>query len=91
MSEWIVVQPHIVGTAADWHLSIESDRVRLPTWGNAVKHGLDATGHDDWWIAKVEGNRLVGLQWMAEEQREEEECSAVAQALGLDYDPAPRA
>lgn len=85
--EYIVVQSHIVGNLEHYEFTYSSDGIRNPTYDEAVAHGLEATGHDDWWIAEVEGRRLVALAWMHEDQRDPEEFAGVAEALDLEYRP----
>ncbi len=67
MSEYIVIQCQIVGNPEIGYSSAYyCDMVRKPSVKQAIKHGLTELGHDDFLIGKVDGRRLVSLQWMEE-------------------------
>ena len=80
--EYIAVQGQLVGSGP-WSLSCNSDKRRFSTPKAAIRHGLAYYGHDDFWLATVEGNMLIDVRWMEEErERDEEEFQAVALATG---------
>ena len=80
--EFIAVQGQLVGSGP-WELSCNSDRTRFTTATKAIEYGLAYYDHDDFWIATIEGNKLVDVRWMEEErERDTEEWQAVALAIG---------
>lgn len=86
--EYLVVVPHIIGTPANWETVYSFDRVRKATREGAIRHGWREHGHDDWLIAIVEGNTVVGLAWMDKDRDDLEERADVARQLGLEVSNA---
>ncbi len=95
--EFVVVKCQIVGNPEIGYSSAYyCDLVRKPSLEQAIAHGCMELGHDDFLIGKVEGRRLVSLQWMEEvrdysddtdadgNRRERAECAA---QLCLDVAP----
>lgn len=83
-TEYVAVQGQLTGTAAQFELVANSDRERFRSRKAAIKHGLNYYDHDDFWIATVEGQRLVDVRWMDKErEHDDEEWAAVRSALGL--------
>ena len=72
-AEFIVIRCQIVGNLEIGYSSAYYwDMKRLPS----VEQGI---AHDDFLIGKVEGNRLVSLQWMEEVR---DDCDELADAAG---------
>jgi hypothetical protein len=80
---YMVVVSSIIGNLEDWRTDYRTDGVRKSTRDEAIEHGLEAEGHDDWLIAIVAGDTLTGLAWMTEDRDDAEEVEEAAAALGL--------
>jgi len=90
MSEFIVVMPRIEGNPERGYGHVYySDLKRLPSVEQAVSHGcLELAQSDDFLIGKVEGQRLVSLQWMEEVRDDRAELINVATQLCLEVPDA---
>lgn len=95
--EFIVVRCQIVGNPEIGYSSAYYwDMKRLPSVEQGIAHGCVELGHDDFLIGKVEGNRLVSLQWMDEVRDDRQEVIEAASQLCLeppaaDSNDAPQA
>lgn len=69
--EYVVVRPQIVGNAYDWHHVYYSDLVRCPNRRAAIRHGINAEGHDDFLLAHLRGNTLLMVSWQYEDRPDE--------------------
>lgn len=79
-AEFIVIRCQIVGNLEIGYSSAYYwDMKRLPSVEQGIAHGCIELGHDDFLIGKVEGNRLVSLQWMEEVR---DDCDELADAAG---------
>jgi len=77
MKEYIYVQPQIVGNLEDgFEYSHSSDLERFKTRELAQKHGEDLLEHDDFWVAELEGDKLLAL-YSGEDECDEEEMDGV--------------
>jgi hypothetical protein len=86
MAEFIVVMPRIEGNPErGYGCAYYSDLKRLPSVEQAVSHGcLELAQSDDFLIGKVDGARLVSLQWMEEVRDDRDELVDVAAQLCLE-------
>lgn len=85
--EYMVIVPSLCGSPVDYQTAYRTDGVRKPTREAAIAHGLAAEGHDDWLIAIVSGDTLLGLAWQHEDRDDAEEVEEAARALGLTAAP----
>jgi hypothetical protein len=87
--EYIVVVPHIVGNVHEHstEYSVLRRHRRWPTRDKAVQEGIWELDHDDFLLAIVEGDEVVGVAWQNEDRGTDPEDlaerAAIAQALGL--------
>jgi hypothetical protein len=82
-TEFVVVVPHIIGTLADWETVYTSDRLRHRTRDKAIAHGWKVHDHDDFLLAIVDGDQVIGTAWQYDDRDEPEELADIADALGL--------
>jgi hypothetical protein len=86
---YVVVVPHIVGNVEDWSTvySFLTRNRRWPTRDQAIREGIRELDHDDFLLAIVEGDTVVGVAWQAENRGTDpgdlSERAEIAQALGL--------
>ncbi|WP_047892572.1 hypothetical protein [Micromonospora sp. RV43] len=83
--EYIVIVPSIIGGPSAWSTTYAPDPGRHPSRQAAIDAGWAVREHDDWLIAVVSGESLVGLAWMFEDRDDAEELADVARALGLAF------
>lgn len=83
--EYIVIMPRIEGNPEiGYSTAYYSDMKRCQTMRGVIRHGsVDLEQSDDFLIGKVDGNRLVKLQWMDEIRDDESELENAAKGLGL--------
>jgi hypothetical protein len=86
VSEFIVVLPRIEGNPEMGYDHVYySDLKRLPSVEQAVSHGcLELAQSDDFLIGKVDGPKLVSLQWMDEVRDDRHELIDAAKQLCLE-------
>lgn len=86
MSEFIVVMPRIEGNPERGYSTVYySDLKRQPSVEQAVSHGcLELAQSDDFLVGKIDGQRLVSLQWMDEVRDDRDELINVATQLCLE-------
>lgn len=89
MSEYIVVVPHIVGNLEDWE-TVYSVPLRGQRWSLrkiAIVEGVRELDHDDFLLAIVERDEVVGVAWQDEDRGSDPsdlvERAEIALALGL--------
>ncbi|WP_078344573.1 hypothetical protein [Mycobacteroides chelonae] len=84
-AEYIVIMPRIEGNPQiGYTTAYYSDMKRCQTLRGVIRHGsVDLDQSDDFLIGKVEGNRLVRLQWMDELRDDKDELAQAAEGLGL--------
>lgn len=91
-TEYVVVRPQIVGNVEEWQTVYYSDLVRKPSRRAAIRHGINAEGHDDFLLAHLHGDTIVGVSWQYEDQPEEDtERAAIAETFGWTDAGAPDA
>lgn len=84
--EFVVVRPQIVGSVdRGFQTAYYSDLVRKPTRHQAIRHGWKAEGHDDWLLAHLRGDALVGLSWQYEDRDDSDEMAEVAETFAWTY------
>lgn len=85
MSEYIVVMCRIEGNPERGYGEVYySDLKRFPTVVGVVHHGMgELEQSDDFLIGKLDGNKLVSLQWMEEARDDRDEVEHVAEQLGF--------
>lgn len=86
MAEFIVVMPRIEGNPERGYGHVYySDLKRSPSVEQVIRHGaVDLDQSDDFLIGKVDGQRLVSLQWMDEVRDDRDELINVATQLCLE-------
>lgn len=84
-TEYIVVMPRIEGNPeVGYEECYYSDSKRFLTLRQVIRHGMnDLCQSDDFLIGKVNGNKLLSLQWMEELRDDRDEVEAAARCLGL--------
>lgn len=82
--EFIVVRCQIVGNPEIGYSSAYmSDMQRKPSVETAIMYGVRQLDHDDFLVGKVDGDRLVSLQWMEEVRDDRDELTDCAGQLCL--------
>jgi len=84
-AEYLVVTPRIEGNPEiGYDTYYYSDNKRLYDVPCAIRHGVVVLDQsDDFLIGKVDGKRLVSLQWMERVRDDPDELADVAEQLGL--------
>lgn len=93
-TEYVVIIVQIVGSADEWAMAYYPDDNRFDDRDECIKYGVEKHDHDDFLIAIIRGNKVVGTAWQHDDRTETEECDAIAAAMGLesapnDPDPTP--
>lgn len=93
--KYIVVSAHIVGNIDNWGTCYDSSMVRYSNKKTAIRTGIKTLGHDDFLIATLENDVIVGISWQYDERDPEdfmEEAPEMSAALGLQWrEPRPKA
>jgi len=88
MSDWIAVQPRIVGNTENWHTYYDWDGETFPRRMAAVEYGLDTFGSDDFNVGELSDGKLIWWGWMDQHGNNShallEDLASVAAALGLE-------
>lgn len=91
-TEYVVVIVQIVGNAQEWAMAYYPDDNRFDDRDECIKYGVDKHDHDDFLIAIISDNKVVGTAWQHDDRDEPEECDEIAAAMGLEsspHDPDP--
>lgn len=80
---YAVVTAQIVGNAHEWQHVYRTDDVRHGTRSAAIRHGVRVHDHDDFLLARLDGDRLLGMAWQYEDRDpEDDESDDVAAQCG---------
>jgi len=63
------IQPQIVGTPEKWGYAFNTNGWRFSTKERAIKFGENELGHDDFWVAKDNGKKIIALYNSSGERR----------------------
>lgn len=78
---WIAVASQVVGTPGDYDYAYDWDGTVQPTRDQAVSHGFELFGCDDFNVGEVRNGRLVWWGWMDHDLSQD--IDGPAYALGL--------
>jgi hypothetical protein len=88
MSDWIAVQPRIIGTVEKYDTCYDWDGETFPHRMAAIDHGLNTFGSDDFNVGELRDGKLVWWGWMDQRGNNShallEDLAAVSAALGFD-------
>ncbi|AKR55754.1 hypothetical protein XM25_08067 [Devosia sp. H5989] len=86
--EFIVICQSAWMNDAGFGFHYEWDGARFNKRADAIKHGWDLRGSDDFNIAQTYGDDLIWFGWMDERIDEDENTMReIADAVGLTFDP----
>lgn len=74
---YIYIQPHIIGNLENWGYSYDTDYERFSTREKAQRHGENTLGHDDFWVAEVEHDKVIALYSNTERRSDKAELAAI--------------
>ncbi len=84
--EFMPVAVQITGTARDWSYDYQPTGIRYPQRLAAIYAGIRHFGHDDFLIAIMREDVLVGIAWQFEDRSRDDladEAPEMARQLGL--------
>lgn len=80
---YAVVTVQIVGNVERWEHVYTTDDVRSRSRKNAIQRGWRNLGHDDFLLARLDGDTLLGMSWQYEDRDpEDDESDDVAAQCG---------
>ena len=91
--EFVPVAVQIEDTVDEWRYSYHSTGIRYPQRQAAILAGMRHYGHDDFLIAILRNDTLVGIAWQTEDRSREafaDEAPEMAGQLGWDLPSAIR-
>lgn len=59
--KFMYIAPHIVGTVENHGYYYNTDNEKFPTVKKAIQHGIKILEHDDFWVARMNGDVVVKL------------------------------
>lgn len=82
--KWLVVKGDFVGNPERGFEHVYyCDLVRLGTREEAIRHGWEVHGHDDWLLLKLVDGEATQLAWMDEDRDDTAELREVAKQLHM--------
>ncbi|WP_353614812.1 antitoxin [Mangrovibacter phragmitis] len=85
MKQFIVINQYAWCNDSGCGITYASDHEAFNDRENAIKHGFEITGSDDFNIGVIEDEKLISFDWMDKPVGESKETiNEIAEAIGLD-------